>query len=249
MAETAGKRTLADLELLKEKKPKLSKKMLQKKRRNEPLKEDSQRMATKTGNKQAMFMMQQLAAASSASAIERDEFKLQGSAFKTSDYLVNGAQPEASTDAREPQQVTIAKLALALRRPYLSGPDRPCGSPRVLCVCDSALRAVDVARAFAPAKCGVSKLFGKHFKEAEQADYLRTSTAMVAVGTPHRLHRLCASGGLKLDRLALFLIDLKPNVKGETLFDQKQIRDSLAAMYREHVHTLVNESKVKICFV
>jgi hypothetical protein len=36
----------------------------------------------------------------------------------------------------------------------------------------------------------------------------------VAVGTPHRLHRLSALGALKLDQLALLIIDMEPDVKG-----------------------------------
>ena len=245
-----GKRTLGGGNLPRKKKVKGSKKMLQKQRRNEPLKEESRSVAAKTGGQQALFFMQHLAASTSASVIEREEFKLKGSAFKTADYLVNGAQQ--SGGATDQQEISIAKLAVALRSPYLSrkpvAVPQKCGSPRVICVSDSALRAVDVARAFAPVKCGVSKLFGKHFKEQEQADYLSTSTAMVAVGTPHRLHRLCASGGLKLDSLALLIIDMKPNVKGATIFDQKQLSYSLATWYREHIHVRVAANQVKICF-
>lgn len=86
-------------------------------------------------------------------------------------------------------------------------------------------------------------------QEAEQAEYLRSSKAKVAVGTPHRLHRLCAAGALRLQSLALLIIDTKPDVKGATIFDQAPLRDSLVAWYRETLHALVVSGQVKICFV
>ncbi len=71
----------------------------------------------------------------------------------------------------------------------------------------------------------------------------------MAVGTPHRLHRLCAAGALRLQALTLLIIDTKPDVKGSTIFDQAPLRDSLVAWYRELLHPLVVSGQVKICFV
>ena len=98
-------------------------------------------------------------------------------------------------------------------------------------------------------RCGVAKLFAKHMKEAEQADYLRSSKAKIAVGTPHRLHRLCAAGCLKLSELKLVVFDSHPDVKGCTLFDQKQQRDSLVAWYKGSLHDLVVQGRVKLCIL
>ena len=234
---------------------------------------------------QATFLLAQITASASLSKLECEEYKLATSHFEVF------AKADA-TDRLEQASATVKKftknqgkgkvqdLHCSLLPPTttaipafqhtvdLSGVLRVVqakGSPRILVVCGGALRAVDVARAFVPLQCGVSKLFAKHIKEAEQAEYLRESTALVAVGTPHRLHRLSALGALKLDQLvrnnlfatahnccpilcrywaadyssrvqfwlpdaspqALLVIDMEPDVKGSTLFDQQQIRENL----------------------
>ena len=182
------------------------------------------------------------AAFSRLSSLEREEYKLLPKHFQPAAKILESDAGEA---------VDIKRVATSLGS-YIGDARETAGtaaSPRVICVCAAALRATEVARAFAPVKCGVAKLFAKHFKEAEQAEYLRSSKAKVAVGTPHRLHRLCAAGALNLKSMTLLLIDTKPDVKGATIFDQAPLRDSLVAFYRESLHPLVKSGQVKICFV
>jgi len=208
-------------------------KLKQKRRRREVLKEDSRIVRACPADQQAAFF--QHACFGSLSQLEREEFPLTAAHFQR---VADADQP---ADPR--------RLALSLR-PLVSANagEAPTGSPRVICVCQGALRAVDVARGFATLQCGVAKLFAKHFKEAEQAEYLRSSRAKVAVGTPHRLHRLCAAGALKLDALQLLIIDTSTDVKGLTLFDQRDLRDSFVAWYRESLHGLVVGGQAKLCF-
>jgi hypothetical protein len=78
---------------------------------------------------------------------------------------------------------------------------------------------------------------------------LRGSKAKVAVGTPHRLHRLCAIGALKLSHAALLVIDTSPDVKGQTIFDQKDLRGSLMSWYKEALHALVVSGQIKLCIL
>ena len=61
--------------------------------------------------------------------------------------------------------------------------------------------------------CRIGKLFAKHFKVAEQQDFLAMQPVCLAVGTPHRLLALAKSASLKLDKLKLILIDVQLDAK------------------------------------
>jgi hypothetical protein len=97
------------------------------------------------------------AAFSRLSSLEREEYKLLPKHFEPAAKLLE-------SDATTPPD--IARVATSLGS-FIGDVRETAGaaaSPRVICVCAAALRATDVARAFAPVKCGVAKLFAKHFK-------------------------------------------------------------------------------------
>ena len=114
-------------------------KLKQKRRRREVLKEDSRIVRACTAEEQAAFF--QHACFGSLSQLEREEFPLTAAHFQR---VADADQPAAPR-----------RLALSLR-PLVSANagEAPTGSPRVICVCQGALRAVDVARGFAPLQCG-----------------------------------------------------------------------------------------------
>ena len=61
--------------------------------------------------------------------------------------------------------------------------------------------------------CRIGKLFAKHFKVAEQQDFLAVQPVCLAVGTPHRLLELAELASLKLDKLKLILLDVQLDAK------------------------------------
>jgi U3-containing 90S pre-ribosomal complex subunit len=52
----------------------------------------------------------------------------------------------------------------------------------------------------------VAKLFAKHMKVAQQADFLAKQDVRIGCGTPNRLQALIENGGLKLDRVCVTLL-------------------------------------------
>eukprot|EP01047_Picozoa_sp_COSAG01_P061457 COSAG01_NODE_7681_length_3100_cov_12.140356_1_plen_188_part_10 len=144
-------------------------KMRQKQRASQPTKEESRVAGRRPAGQQAAFFMKQLADVARLSSLELDAYRLKGSHFKTASYLAGippsagastaapttGEQHDASTPPPPPTlpAVSIEQLMKGLNKPsWLGGAGGvEGGSPRVLVVCQGALRAVDVARAFAPA--------------------------------------------------------------------------------------------------
>ena len=73
------------------------------------------------------------------------------------------------------------------------------GAPTALVITSAALRAADLARVLRDMKGikggDVAKLFAKHFKLEEHAEYLQRTLVGVGVGTPGRLGRLLCETG------------------------------------------------------
>ena len=74
------------------------------------------------------------------------------------------------------------------------------GAPTALIITSAALRAADLARVLRDMKGtkggDVAKLFAKHFKLEEHAEYLRRTLVGAGVGTPGRLGRLLSETGV-----------------------------------------------------
>ncbi|KAF9345774.1 hypothetical protein BGX26_002760 [Mortierella sp. AD094] len=118
------------------------------------------------------------------------------------------------------------------KKPLETSSDLPKGSPVVLIVSSSGIRAVDVVRAlplFAEA-AKVGKLFAKHLKVSEQAYFLKNTCTHICVGTPNRIEKLIADGSLHLDRLELVLLDCHKDAKKRTILDIQEIRVDLFKM-------------------
>ena len=146
-----------------------------------------------------------------------------------------------------------------LVRAPASGEDAPKGAPRVLVVCPGGQRSADVIREIGTALklkekaargthvLRIGKLFSKHFKLAQQTQFLARTVLAVGVGTPNRLSKLIeASDGLCLDRLEYVLLDASRDVKDRTLFDMNEVCKDVARLLRVHVFPLCREGRVKI---
>ncbi|KAK3814157.1 MAG: U3-containing 90S pre-ribosomal complex subunit-domain containing protein [Benniella sp.] len=118
------------------------------------------------------------------------------------------------------------------KKPLETSTDLPKGSPVVLIVSSSGIRAVDVIRAlpmFAEA-AKVGKLFAKHLKVPEQVHFLNNTVTHICTGTPNRIEKLIADGALRLDRLELVLLDCHKDAKKRTILDIQEIRVDLFKM-------------------
>ncbi|KAF9586540.1 hypothetical protein BGW38_002537 [Lunasporangiospora selenospora] len=118
------------------------------------------------------------------------------------------------------------------KKPLETSSDLPKGSPVVLIVASSGVRAVDVIRGlplFAEAS-KVGKLFAKHLKIEEQAYFLENYCTHICVGTPNRIEKLVSDGSLKLDRLELIVLDCHKDAKRRTILDIQEIRVDLFSM-------------------
>ncbi|XP_052811176.1 uncharacterized protein C3orf26 homolog [Mya arenaria] len=125
------------------------------------------------------------------------------------------------------------------------------GSPVLLVICPSALRAVDLNRKlqeFKGEKCKCVKLFAKHMKLEEQQKFLKKSTCHMGIGTPSRILALIKSGHLGLDQLCAVVIDWNwRDVKHHRLVDAPELRTELANLLKTYIIPHIkSHSKCKI---
>ena len=113
------------------------------------------------------------------------------------------------------------------------------GSPVMLIITSSAVRAVDMLRHTAPFKgesCKTAKLFAKHFKLEEQSKSLGEKLSHLAVGTPHRVIALIENGSLKLDRLKYVVVDWSwRDVKMRGLTNMPMVKESFVELFHHHL--------------
>ncbi|KAG0256500.1 hypothetical protein BG011_004469 [Mortierella polycephala] len=118
------------------------------------------------------------------------------------------------------------------KKPLETSEDLPKGSPVVLIVSSSGVRAVEVIRAlplFAEA-AKIGKLFAKHLKVPEQVYFLEKTCTHICVGTPNRIDKLITDEVLQLDRLELVVLDCHIDAKKRTILDIQEIRVDLFKM-------------------
>lgn len=106
------------------------------------------------------------------------------------------------------------------------------GSPRLLIVCPSAIRCVDVVRSLKslnPSKeFPIAKLFAKHIKLHEQEKFLKEHQTAIAVATPQRAQKLIESDALNLKYLSLVILDGSTiDSKQRTMFEIPEIKIQL----------------------
>lgn len=113
------------------------------------------------------------------------------------------------------------------------------GSPVILIVCCSGLRAVQFIREISDFKvggCKIAKLFAKHFKLAEQAKFLNKTIVHIAVGTPKRITQLLEYGCLRLDAVKHVVIDWSHrDVKQRRIIDMRETRTDLMDLLCRYV--------------
>ncbi|SCV69292.1 BQ2448_2312 [Microbotryum intermedium] len=152
------------------------------------------------------LLMAQRRALPTASAIELDELALQGSFILDAPTV---ARTSLLSYIREAMPTTPATLAKPIKKE---------GSPRILVIAGAALRVADLCRELKPflrKDLHIAKLFAKHFKLTEHAQYLKEHKVSIAVGTPHRVSALLDNASLGIDQLSHLILDV-------THLDKKQ---------------------------
>ncbi|PON95564.1 Protein Cms [Trema orientale] len=121
------------------------------------------------------------------------------------------------------------------------------GSPAILLISASALRAIELLRGFRSLtkECHAVKLFSKHMKVEEQISLLK-NRVNIASGTPSRIKKLIDIEALGLSRLAAIVLDIRPDVKGYSLLTLPQVRDEFWDLYKNYFHQRVVEGALRL---
>jgi len=124
------------------------------------------------------------------------------------------------------------------------------GSPVMLIVTSSAVRAVELLRSTNPFKgenCKTAKLFAKHFKLDEQSKNLREKVSHLAVGTPHRVVQLIENGSLKLNMLKTVVVDWSwKDVKMRGVTNMPMVKEQFVNLFQHHLFDRCRKGKLSV---
>ncbi|KAL8675251.1 MAG: hypothetical protein Q9168_000371 [Polycauliona sp. 1 TL-2023] len=105
------------------------------------------------------------------------------------------------------------------------------GSPHTLVLTGAALRAADLSRVlrkFQSKQATVAKLFAKHIKLKDAAEFVKKTRINIGVGTPTRIIGLVAEGALRLEHIERLIIDTSfLDRKNRSIFDMKETQQPL----------------------
>jgi hypothetical protein len=119
------------------------------------------------------------------------------------------------------------------------------GSPSIVLVTYSAMRAVDFVRALKKfgSNAPILKLFAKHMKVQEQVTALKEPCA-IAVGTPGRLLKLVELGALSLSHTSLVILDAQQDQKGFSIFTVPDVKRDFFKLFND---VLIENLALKMC--
>ncbi|KAI9496055.1 U3-containing 90S pre-ribosomal complex subunit-domain containing protein [Zychaea mexicana] len=159
------------------------------------------------------------------------------------DQFVNNAQfkqPEHTLDTLP----NYIKFGMLHHKKLDKKPQDP-AAPTVLVLTHAAMRAADLARAMKPLG-KVAKLFAKHMKVKEQAEFLQKDPVHLGVGTPNRIKALVEQEHLNLDNLELIVVDTERNAKRFTAFENDAVRNDLYSFLGAYIAPRMNEKKTRL---
>jgi hypothetical protein len=164
-------------------------------------------------------------ASSSLTAVEREELQL-----NPKNVIVNekGRAPDKFLAKNIPEWSEWSKKEI------------PNGSPQIIVLCPSALRATDLNRTLAPfTNCRPIKLIAKE-KAKVQAENLTKNVTRFAIGTPHRVDLLLSHDNLKLDELRVIALDWSfEDLKKLRLITIQDIRKGVFELFRKFILPLM----------
>lgn len=135
-----------------------------------------------------------------------------------------------------------------LRAP--TSPADPFGAPIVLILARTAVRCVELIKHLMPFRkhAHFASLFAKHKKLADQIKFLREWHCNIAIGTPNRVKDLIEDGSLKLDRLALVIVDMALDNKAISILDSFETRTDFFNLYKSHLAPKLSKDGLKMTF-
>ncbi|KAL8611452.1 hypothetical protein ACOMHN_014507 [Nucella lapillus] len=129
----------------------------------------------------------------------------------------------------------------------------PPGSPLMLVLCSSAIRAVQLNRelkSFLGKDCKTAKLFAKHMKLGEQKTFLEKKVCHASIGTPNRVQALLESGSLKLKQTHAVVLDWNwRDIKLKRMADIPDVRRDLTKLLKEHFVDHIKNTTCRIAIL
>lgn len=123
------------------------------------------------------------------------------------------------------------------------------GSPAMLILTSSAVRAVDLLRHASSFKGDHKsvKLFAKHFKVNEQVKLLNENVVHLAVGTPHRVSALIENGSLKIEELKYLIVDWSwKDVKMRQIYNMPNVKEEFIVLFQKHIFKLCQKGTLSV---
>lgn len=182
-------------------------------------------------------------------AVERTEASLARYIEQGEDVLARTSSVSPLTRFPPPPAAPKASKLASSALTEVHSPGQPC----ILVITGNAQRAADLSRALRPlnptgstsekngkeatrkplaktASIAVAKLFARHFKIAEQAQFLASHVCPLAVGTPQRIEDLLEHG-LQMERLRCIVLDVSwTDLKQRNLLDGIETRQALFSL-------------------
>ncbi|XP_062577120.1 protein CMSS1-like [Saccostrea cucullata] len=173
------------------------------------------------------------------SPVELDEIKLD----PDSDFYV-------SSESDHTPSSYLRTILPKWKKLVKSSGDLKPGSPLVLIITSSAIRAVQLNRDitdFKTEECKCAKLFAKHFKIEEQQKYLSKNVCHIGLGTPNRICSLIKNGSLHLDSVKSVVLDWNwRDKKFKRMADIIDLRIDLMVLLQTFIIPHIHANKCKI---
>lgn len=176
-------------------------------------------------------------------SIEIEEIKPDAEAFIKPDFDIENWNTE-----------NLESFIHALHPPskFTENPDEtePHGSPFIMVVTRSALRAVQLVKFLMPFRkfAHIGTLFAKHKQIENQMKFLSEWHCKLAIGTPNRMLALAENGALRFDLLSHLIIDMDRDIKSLSILDLKDCQGDFYNLYAKYIHKKVKERQTKIAF-
>ncbi|XP_052087457.1 protein CMSS1-like [Mytilus californianus] len=228
-----NKRKITTTETDKDEDPPKKKKKKKRKRITEELKEGS----SKRGSAEQLVQVIEKHFDGKLSAVEQDEMKLDTG----HDFYGSSEEDHTPTSYFRSILPKWNKLLKTELKP---------GSPLVLVLCSSAIRAVELNRElkdFKTESCKCAKLFAKHFKLEEQQKFLEKRVCHLGIGTPNRILALLKLKALHPDVIKAVVLDFNwRDVKSKRIIDIPDVKGDLLNLMKDYLIPHINNSKCKI---
>ena len=162
-------------------------------------------------------------------------------------YDMGGMISKATNQNHPPSPSKIlVQVVQTIHASSSSSVSRVRGSPRVILVCSSAIRSVQVIALLSKSmKCKIGKMFAKHFKITEQIEALQKTYYPIIVGTPHRILKLIELGALGLEECKAVLLDMALDSKDFSLLTLPAVH---ADVYR-FIDMVSRKEEIKLALI